>query len=64
MAMKMECPATRRSATTSPHSARMEPDREIDATGDDDEGQTDAEDGIDGRLLHDVEQVVGAEEVR
>ena len=31
-------------------------DREIDAARDDDEGQSDPEDRIDGRLLHDVQQ--------
>jgi hypothetical protein len=37
--------------------------RQVDSGGDDHEGQTDAEDRVDGRLLHDVEQVVGGQEV-
>jgi len=37
--------------------------RQIDPRRDDDEGQPDTEDGVDCRLLHHVEEVVGAEEV-
>ena len=53
-------PCTSRSAVTRPLSASNDPtDRSMPAR-DDHEGEPDAQDGVDGRLLGDVQQVVGA----